>query len=53
MKGGRFNDAERGSLGFVSGYVSKPDQAYIAGGDYKVRYLDYDWSLNEKAEPVP
>jgi hypothetical protein len=45
---GPFSDAERYSLGFVSRYVSKPDQAYIFGGHYQLRYLDYDWSLNER-----
>ena len=46
---GSFTDAERGSLGFVSGYLNPSDQAFVGAGAYQLRYLDYDWSLNERS----
>ncbi len=38
---------KRATLNFVSGYLDSDDRAYLETGDYKVEYLDYDWSLNE------
>ena len=38
---------DRAVLNFVSKHVSDKDAAYLAAGGYYVRYLDYDWSLNE------
>ena len=43
--------SERAVLNFISAYVSESDAAYLADGDYKIEYLDYDWSLNERNEP--
>ena len=42
------SDKERAALNFISGYVSQDDQAYLSKGDYKLSYLDYDWSLNRQ-----
>ena len=39
--------AERAVLRFVAGYLPKEDADYLKRGDYDVKYLDYDWSLNE------
>ena len=50
IKQGSFSNSERGSLGFVSGHVSKVDESYILRGDYRLRTLIYDWSLNDSAE---
>lgn len=47
VKGGNFDQAERGSLGFVHKHVKPVDQVYLAAGHYRLGYLDYDWSLNE------
>ena len=33
---------------FCAGYLAGPDRAYLAAGGYAVRFLDYDWSLNEQ-----
>lgn len=33
---------------FSSGYLSATDGDYLKSGAYSVKYLDYDWSLNEK-----
>jgi hypothetical protein len=45
---GHHSDSERGTLGFVSRYVEETDRNFILRGNYRVRYLDYDWSLNEQ-----
>ena len=48
MPKGQHTDKERGTLGFVSRYAEEADRNYILKGNYRVRYLDYDWSLNEQ-----
>ena len=35
-------------LNFLAGYLDETAQSYLRRGDLKVRYLDYDWSLNEQ-----
>ncbi|MFC1735451.1 DUF547 domain-containing protein [Candidatus Hydrogenedentota bacterium] len=42
------NKEERAVLNFVGGYVSDTYKAYLRVGKYSVKYLDYDWSLNEQ-----
>lgn len=42
------NNQERSVLNFVSNYVSPEDQKYLAQGNYKLDYLNYDWSLNKQ-----
>lgn len=42
------NKTQRAVLNFCSRYRSAEDQEYLAAGGYSVRYLDYDWSLNER-----
>lgn len=42
------NKTERAVLNFCSRYLSDADQKYLAAGGYSVRYLGYNWSLNEK-----
>ena len=37
-----------GALNFVYNYVGSRDQEFIAEEDYKIKYLPYDWSLNEQ-----
>ena len=39
---------EQAVLNFVSRYLSANDAEYLRGGKYKIKYLDYDWSLNEQ-----
>jgi len=43
-----FNRTEQAVLNFVSRYVSQEDQKYLQTGNYSIKYLDYDWSLNER-----
>lgn len=42
------NETERAVAHFCSGYLSETDADYLKEGGYSVKYLDYDWSLNEK-----
>ena len=46
-------EAERAVLNFVAPFLSDADRRYLEIGDYDIEYLDYDWSLNERTEPVP
>jgi hypothetical protein len=41
--------SERAVLNYVSKYLSEQDQQYLEQGDYEIKYLDYDWSLNGQA----
>jgi len=45
---GDHSDSERAVLHFVSKHLDATDARYLEAGDYKVKYLDYDWSLNEQ-----
>jgi hypothetical protein len=38
----------RAVLNFVSKHLDKKDAEHLAGAEYKIRYLNYDWSLNEQ-----
>lgn len=38
-----------GVLSFISRYLSDRAQRFVEGGDYEVRFLDYDWTLNDQA----
>ncbi len=37
-------------LNFIGGYVNPESRNYLEHGTYRVRYLNYDWSLNEPKE---
>lgn len=39
---------ERAVANFCSGYLISADRDFLSTGGYSVKYLDYDWSLNEK-----
>lgn len=43
-----FSESEQAVLNFVSRYVSEDDRKYLQKGNYSIKYLDYDWSLNER-----
>jgi hypothetical protein len=45
---GRHDKTKSAALGFVAGYLDGADKSYVTAGDYRVTYLDYDWSLNEQ-----
>ena len=41
------DDTERAAAHFCSKYLAPPESDYLKAGGYSVKYLDYDWSLNE------
>ncbi|EGJ35638.1 MULTISPECIES: DUF547 domain-containing protein [Moorena] len=42
------NANQRAVLNFISNYLSPEDQEYLERGNYKIKYLNYDWSLNKQ-----
>jgi len=47
-KMGKHDVEESAVLNFIRQNVSGRDASYLASGKYKIKYLDYDWSLNEQ-----
>lgn len=47
---GRRSEETQAVINFVGRYVSEADAAYLASGDYRVKHLDYDWTLNEQPD---
>ena len=45
--------AERAVLNFVARHVDDRDREYLTQEKYVVKYLGYDWSLNERAPAKP
>ena len=41
-------DPQRASLNFAGKHLSQADAEYLRDKKYKIKYLDYDWSLNEQ-----
>jgi hypothetical protein len=39
---------ESAVIHFIAQYLSKDKQEYLLNGKYRIKYLDYDWSLNEQ-----
>ena len=42
------DEEERAVLNFLSRHLEDRDRRYLEQGDYKIKYLDYDWVLNEQ-----
>ena len=42
------NQKEKAVLNFLSDYLSPEERQYLENGQYKIIYLDYDWSLNKQ-----
>ncbi|MGB5636839.1 MAG: DUF547 domain-containing protein [Waterburya sp.] len=42
------NDKQRAVLNYFSPVLNSESQKFLEQGDYKVKYLDYDWSLNKQ-----
>jgi hypothetical protein len=42
------DDNERSVLNFINRYVSEDDREYLRTGTYRIKYLSYDWGLNEQ-----
>jgi len=45
---GRHDGETSAVLNFVAAYLDEVEKRYVRVGDFKVKYLDYDWSLNEQ-----
>jgi hypothetical protein len=45
-----FDKKYRGVVEFVAGYMSEVDLEYLHREHPAIKFLDYDWTLNEKAE---
>lgn len=45
---GRHDRETSAVLMFIASYLEGPDKTYILSGAYRIKYLDYDWSLNER-----
>ena len=39
---------ESAVLNFVALYLAEPQKEYVLAGKFKIKYLKYDWSLNEQ-----
>ncbi len=39
---------ERAVLSFISLYLQEEDRKFLEQGSYKIKYLNYDWTLNEQ-----
>lgn len=44
----KYGKNTRGMVAFVAAYMAGPDREYIELNGPKIKYLDYDWSLNEQ-----
>jgi hypothetical protein len=44
----KYGKAEQGVVEFVTKFLAESDQKYIVQHQPKIKYLDYDWSLNEQ-----
>ncbi|MDT8300310.1 MAG: DUF547 domain-containing protein [Sedimentisphaerales bacterium] len=45
---GRHNKEESAVLNFIASYLDKVQKEYVLTGKFKIKYLKYDWSLNEQ-----
>lgn len=43
-----FKEGYDGALDFLSDYLSPEDTEFLESTDVKLRYLDYDWTLNDQ-----
>lgn len=41
------NDTDRAVLNFIASYLDSDDTAYLRNNRFSLRYLEYDWSLND------
>ena len=45
---GNHNKGESAVLNFITSYLDKTQKEYVLTGKFKIKYLKYDWSLNEQ-----
>ncbi len=41
-----FPQGAKDAVGLIKRFVSEEDAKYLASGNYQIKHLDYDWSLN-------
>ena len=46
---GKQNKKTSAVLNFIADYLEKSDKDYILAGEFRIKYLRYDWSLNEQS----
>jgi hypothetical protein len=45
---GKHNKEVSSVLNYIAPYLSEANKKYVLAGKYKIKYLGYDWSLNEQ-----
>ncbi|MHC4532901.1 MAG: DUF547 domain-containing protein [Planctomycetota bacterium] len=45
---GRHNKEQSAVLNYIASYLDKVQKDYVLAGKFKIKYLKYDWSLNEQ-----
>lgn len=45
---GKHGNKASAVLNFVAAYLPESERGYLLGGKFKIKYLKYDWSLNEQ-----
>jgi len=41
------SDKQNGTLGFIYKYINDDEKFFLLNSNYKLKYMSYDWSLNE------
>ena len=49
---GQRSTSDKSVLNFIAGQIPAPEAIYLRDAQYDVKYLDYDWSLNERPEAI-
>ncbi len=44
------DEEERAVLNFIQRYLEDKDKQFLLNEDYDIKYLDYDWTLNEQTK---
>ena len=45
---GNHDEKKSAVLNFVARYLDEAQKKYVLSGNFKIKYIDYDWSLNEQ-----
>jgi hypothetical protein len=45
---GRHNKKESAALNFIASYLENSQKKFVLSGGFRIKYLDYDWSLNKQ-----
>jgi len=47
----KLNLAETAVMFYLLSFIPKSNEVFLLSGGYRIKYLKYDWSLNEKQQP--